>query len=98
MLECEISRERVPLRNAYLFPGQQAAVRVEAGVEQRLQVASAPFPLVLNKDPLFRVRGDIFANEVSSWHKQMMASCRHDQHLARDQLLCSSPGHQDAQS
>ncbi len=40
-------------------------MRVESGVEHSLHVASAPFPLALNKNPLFNVRGDIYANEVS---------------------------------
>lgn len=66
VLECEISRERVPLRNAYMFVGQKAAVRVEGGLEHQLTIASAPFAQALNKEPLFRVRGDIYANETKA--------------------------------
>ena len=33
VLEAEISREQVPLRNAYRHVGQKASVRVNSGVE-----------------------------------------------------------------
>lgn len=36
VLQCEISRERVPLRNAYKHAGQRANVRVNGGVEHAL--------------------------------------------------------------
>lgn len=36
VLECEIGRERVPLRNAYKAVGQRASVRVNSGVEYNL--------------------------------------------------------------
>lgn len=36
VLECEIGRERVPLRNAYKAVGQRALVRVKSGVEYNL--------------------------------------------------------------
>lgn len=36
VLEIEISREKVPIRNAYKHVGQQAAVRVNSGVERSL--------------------------------------------------------------
>lgn len=35
-LQCEISRERVPLRNAYKCVGQKASVRINNGVEYQL--------------------------------------------------------------
>lgn len=38
-LEVEISRERVPLRNAYRHVGQQAVLRVNSGEEYTLQGA-----------------------------------------------------------
>lgn len=64
VLSVEISRERVPLRNAYKCAGQKASVRVNSGIEYTLSVASAPFPQALNRDPLFKIRGDLFANEI----------------------------------
>lgn len=33
VLEAEISREQVPLRNAYRHVGQKASVRVNSGIE-----------------------------------------------------------------
>ena len=36
VLECEVSREKVPLRNAYKCVGQRASVRVNSGVEYQL--------------------------------------------------------------
>lgn len=33
VLEAEISREQIPLRNAYRHVGQKASVRVNSGVE-----------------------------------------------------------------
>jgi hypothetical protein len=36
VLEVEISRERVPLRNAYKAAGQRASIRVNSGVEYTL--------------------------------------------------------------
>ena len=36
VLEVEISREKVPIRNAYKHVGQQAAVRVNSGMERFL--------------------------------------------------------------
>jgi hypothetical protein len=38
-LEVEISRERVPLRNAYRHVGQQAVLRINSGEEYTLQGA-----------------------------------------------------------
>lgn len=64
VLECEISRERVPLRNAYKCVGQRASVRINHGIEHKLTVSCAPFPMELNKEPLFKVRGDLFAHEI----------------------------------
>lgn len=64
VLEVEISRERVPLRNAYRHIGQTASVRVNGGVELEVSVSSPPFPPSLNKEALCLTRGDITANEV----------------------------------
>eukprot|EP00195_Chlamydomonas_chlamydogama_P008071 CAMPEP_0202901106 /NCGR_PEP_ID=MMETSP1392-20130828/13313_1 /ASSEMBLY_ACC=CAM_ASM_000868 /TAXON_ID=225041 /ORGANISM="Chlamydomonas chlamydogama, Strain SAG 11-48b" /LENGTH=405 /DNA_ID=CAMNT_0049587607 /DNA_START=199 /DNA_END=1416 /DNA_ORIENTATION=+ len=64
VVECEISRERVPLRNAYKAVGQKASVRVNGGVEYNVTVSSAPYPMSLNREPLFKVRGDLFAHEI----------------------------------
>ncbi len=33
-VECEISRERIPLRNAYKYVGQRATLRINSGVER----------------------------------------------------------------
>ena len=33
-------------------------------------MASAPFPESLNKEALYRVRGDLFANEIKSGPKE----------------------------
>lgn len=63
VLEIEISREKVALRNAYKHVGQRASVRVN-GLEHEVTVATAPYSQLLNKTPLFSVRGDLFAHEV----------------------------------
>ncbi len=64
MLECEVSREKVPLRNAYRQIGQRASVRANSGVTAEALPAAPPFPQSLNRDVLLRVRGDITANEI----------------------------------
>lgn len=45
-MECEISREKVPLRNAYKHVGQRASVRVNSGVTYEVCPAAPPFPQV----------------------------------------------------
>lgn len=64
VVEAEISREKVPLRNAYKNVGQKASIRVNSGPNRELTVSSPPFPLQLNQDALFKARGDIFAGEI----------------------------------
>lgn len=44
MVECEISREKVPLRNAYKRVGQRASVRVNSGVTYEVSPSAPPFP------------------------------------------------------
>ncbi|KAK9822016.1 hypothetical protein WJX74_000790 [Apatococcus lobatus] len=66
VLRCEISRERVPLRNAYKHANQQASVRVNGGVESSLTAASPPWPESMNKEPLYKARGDIYAGETKT--------------------------------
>ncbi|KAL4855062.1 Fruit protein [Chlorella vulgaris] len=66
VLECEISREKVPLRNAYKHVGQRASVRVNSGVNMEAAVVAPPFPQLLNRDALLRVRGDIHAGETKT--------------------------------
>lgn len=46
VLEVEISREKVPLRNAYKHAGQRASVRVNSGAAAEVLPATAPFPQV----------------------------------------------------
>jgi len=65
-LEAEVSRERVPLRNAYLSPGQRARVRVLGGGECAVPVASPPPHPKLNHVALVMARGDISANETKT--------------------------------
>lgn len=60
----EISRERVPLRNAYRHVGQVAPVRVNSGAEAEARPACPPFPMALNRDALYMTRGDLTANET----------------------------------
>eukprot|EP00879_Flechtneria_rotunda_P022233 GHRR01023459.1.p1 GENE.GHRR01023459.1~~GHRR01023459.1.p1 ORF type:complete len:333 (+),score=84.39 GHRR01023459.1:149-1147(+) len=62
----EISRERVPLRNAYKAAGQKAAVRINGGEERDLMVVSAPPPELVNNYPLFLCKGDIFSGETKT--------------------------------
>eukprot|EP00775_Hariotina_reticulata_P004579 gene4579-4833_t len=64
--EAEISRERVPLRNAYKAAGQKAVLRVNGGEARHLVVASPPHPESLNTEALFLCKGDIFAGEVKA--------------------------------
>lgn len=42
VVEAEISRDKVPLRNAYKHVGQRASLRVNSGVEHSL--LGAPHP------------------------------------------------------
>ena len=65
-LEVEISRERVPLRNAYTTPGQRAGVRLAGGPNLAVRLASPPPPLSLNRFALQMTKGDIYANEIKS--------------------------------
>eukprot|EP00878_Enallax_costatus_P008856 GHUV01009258.1.p1 GENE.GHUV01009258.1~~GHUV01009258.1.p1 ORF type:complete len:342 (+),score=68.56 GHUV01009258.1:752-1777(+) len=64
--EAEISRQRVPLRNAYKAAGQMAVVRVNGGEARHLHVASPPHPESLNTEALFLCKGDIFAGETKT--------------------------------
>ncbi|KAK9795189.1 hypothetical protein WJX73_000070 [Symbiochloris irregularis] len=69
--EVEISREKIPLRNGYRHIGQQARVRISGGVEVDLAVASPPFALVLNKDPLFLARNDMTAGQTKTTREEI---------------------------
>eukprot|EP00882_Tetradesmus_deserticola_P001057 GHRQ01001144.1.p1 GENE.GHRQ01001144.1~~GHRQ01001144.1.p1 ORF type:complete len:400 (+),score=143.13 GHRQ01001144.1:233-1432(+) len=62
--EVEVSRERVPLRNAYKAAGQRMNVRVNGGEKRSLTVASPPHPEDLNKEALFLCKGDIYSGET----------------------------------
>jgi hypothetical protein len=64
VLEVEVSRERVALRNAYKHVGQAAQVRVGGGAAAALPPASPPFDPTLIRDALLRVRGDMTAGEI----------------------------------
>lgn len=64
VLQHEVSRERVPLRNAYKCAGQRASVRVNSGLDYTLAVASAPPSMDDNREALFKLKGDIFAEGV----------------------------------
>ena len=75
-LEAEVSRERIPLRNAYLSPGQRARVRVLGGGECAVPVASPPPHPKLNHDALVMARGDIKANETKTSRELTSASAR----------------------
>ena len=59
-LSVEVSRERVPLRNAYVAAGQRARVRANSGLERVLAVASAPPGVGANKEVrgLFALAGE----------------------------------------
>jgi hypothetical protein len=75
-LEAEVSRERVPLRNAYLSPGQRARVRVLGGGECAVPVASPPPHPRLNHAALVMARGDIKANETKTTREPETATAR----------------------
>lgn len=64
VLEIEISRERVPIRNAYKHIGQKAAVRVNGGIEYQVMPSNPPYPADMIRDGLLRVRGDMTAGET----------------------------------
>eukprot|EP00891_Asterochloris_glomerata_P006684 jgi/Astpho2/6684/e_gw1.00101.62.1_t len=63
-VDAEISRDKVPIRNAYKHVGQRATLRVNSGPERDLFVAVPPPPMELNKQALFKVRGDIHSGEI----------------------------------
>eukprot|EP01023_Acetabularia_acetabulum_P021540 TRINITY_DN2131_c0_g1_i1.p2 TRINITY_DN2131_c0_g1~~TRINITY_DN2131_c0_g1_i1.p2 ORF type:complete len:346 (-),score=78.77 TRINITY_DN2131_c0_g1_i1:131-1168(-) len=62
-IQCEISREKIPLRNAYKHVGQRVRLRVNGGPEALLYPSTPPFSQNLMREALFNVRGDIFAEE-----------------------------------
>jgi len=64
VLDVEVSRERIPLRNAYKHVGQVATVRVNGGAEQLAPPTCPPIPNAMLRDGLLRVRGDMTANET----------------------------------
>lgn len=64
VLDVEISRERIPLRNAYKHVGQKARIRVNGGEELEVSPIIPPFPESLNKAALYNVRNDIKAEET----------------------------------
>lgn len=65
-VEVEASRERVPLRNAYVTPGQRAAVRLAGGANLTVRLASPPPPQAVNAVALQMTKGDVFANETKT--------------------------------
>ncbi|KAL0050332.1 hypothetical protein WJX82_009201 [Trebouxia sp. C0006] len=64
VLEVEISRDKVPIRNAYKHVGQRASVRVDSGIDRELAVSCSPFPQRWNKEALYKVRGDLYAGAM----------------------------------
>jgi hypothetical protein len=94
VLECEVSRERVPLRNAYKHVGQAASVRVNSGAAAAVAPSAPPFPQALNTEALLRVRGDMVANEIKvaepcSRQAWLLLACS----PKRQQLPCGRPSH-----
>ena len=65
-IDAEASRERVPLRNAYVTIGQRARVRVAGGAEATLPVASPPWGAAANARALVAARGDVYAGEIKT--------------------------------
>ncbi|KAG2435461.1 hypothetical protein HYH02_011961 [Chlamydomonas schloesseri] len=65
-LSVEVSRERIPLAAAYKAAGQRAVLRVNNGLERQVAAATPPFPEEINTEPLFKVRGDLFAHEIKA--------------------------------
>lgn len=64
VLEVEVSRERVPLRNAYKHAGQRISVRINSGAELSAPVSSPPFSAALLRDGLLKLRNDSCAYET----------------------------------
>ncbi len=64
VLNIEVSRERVPLRNAYKHLGQRAAIRVNGGIEQLATPSTPPPDLDLLREGLLRARNDMTAGET----------------------------------
>lgn len=64
VVEVEVDRERVPLRNAYRHVGQAASLRVNSGEDRVVTVSTPPFPQSVMRESLWRVRGDLFAGET----------------------------------
>jgi len=65
-LDIEVSRERICLKNAYRHIGQIAQVRVNSGQEHQLRPCSAPFPLALQEEALYRAKGDMEQGEIKT--------------------------------
>ncbi|MCO5594411.1 hypothetical protein L7F22_048441 [Adiantum nelumboides] len=59
VLEAEISREMVPLENAYTTPGRLAQLKVKGGKAAKVVASSSPFTSRANEAVLVKVRGDI---------------------------------------
>lgn len=58
-IEVEISREMVPIENAYAAPGQLAQLKVKGGKAVKVVAASSPFTSRANEAVLIKARGDI---------------------------------------
>lgn len=142
-LDVEISRERVPLRNAYRHVGQRAVVRVNSGEEHTVQratcyvppaleicaasaehgarlhgmpvavpvwrrttpsdvvnqltcgrlcgaVATAPFPLSMQQDPLYFARGDLTAGEIKAVREPTSVTARLEVSSQRISFSCQA--------
>lgn len=63
-LNIEISRELVPLRNAYKHVGQYASVRMNGGKEFLVPPMTPPFTPADIQQSLLKVRGDLAADEM----------------------------------
>jgi hypothetical protein len=75
-LDVEVSRERVPLRNAYMAAGQRASVRVVGGVEVELPVATPPPGPLANHDALIAARNDQRSGDIKTVREPVTARAR----------------------
>jgi len=80
VLDCETSRQLVPLQSAYCQVGQRAQVKVQGLEPEAVPPASPPFPAEgAQGHVLWKLKGDLFAHEVKEQEEAI--SVRSELHL-----------------
>ena len=86
VLEIEISRDRVPIRNAYKHVGQLAAVRVNGGVDRSLKGVTSDFAMLCSMPSKI----DITSSAVTSLAQSTLLTSYLSRIVALDYALDSA--------